>query len=495
MIDFIPRITLTEAMTSPAFFGSVYASPTFWTWRVVAKLIDNIPLIEPREVDLFKECTGRTQLLSTTSKGVLRRYAFLCGRRAGKDRFLSGVAVWRAALCADWRKYLSAGEQAVVLLLGADKRQAAILSKYCRGLIEAKGLQSEVKRATSDVVEFVNGSVLEIATNDPSLVRGRSAIAIIGSEVSHWPSDEYAANRDEEVVGAAAEPSMAMCPDGGLLLLGSTVHRRQGLMYRMYSQLHGNDTTDDICWYAPSKTMNPTLRQAVIEAALANDLHRANAEYLNVFREDSTDCYPTDAIAACTDFNVLERPPRPFISYFAFFDQAFGSGKDSFAIAIAHREGDITIIDAIRERKPRFVPDDVIKEYSALLKSYRVRKVVGDKAADGYRYTWQDNGIYYEPSEHNKTEIYLRFLPIVLAQRVRLIDSPVLRQQLLSLERKVVGGRETVDHPRHINAHDDVSNVCAGVALLADIRAGGFTAADMALANHGADYFKKGLVG
>jgi hypothetical protein len=84
MIDFIPRITLTEAMTSPAFFGSVYASPTLWTWRVVAKLIDNIPLIEPREVDLFKECTGRTQLLSTTSKGVLRRYAFLCGRRAAK---------------------------------------------------------------------------------------------------------------------------------------------------------------------------------------------------------------------------------------------------------------------------------------------------------------------------------------------------------------------------------------------------------------------------
>jgi hypothetical protein len=225
--------------------------------------------------------------------------------KGGKDRFLSGVAVWRAALCADWRKYLSAGEQAVVLLLGADKRQAAILSKYCRGLIEAKGLQSEVKRATSDVVEFVNGSVLEIATNDPSLVRGRSAIAIIGSEVSHWPSDEYAANRDEEVVGAAAEPSMAMCPDGGLLLLGSTVHRRQGLMYRMYSQLHGNDTTDDICWYAPSKTMNPTLRQAVIEAALANDLHRANAEYLNVFREDSTR----------TAIQPTPSPPAPISMY------------------------------------------------------------------------------------------------------------------------------------------------------------------------------------
>ena len=35
MIDdtFIPKIKLTEAMTSPKFFGNVYSSPSFWTWR------------------------------------------------------------------------------------------------------------------------------------------------------------------------------------------------------------------------------------------------------------------------------------------------------------------------------------------------------------------------------------------------------------------------------------------------------------------------------
>jgi hypothetical protein len=119
-------------------------------------------------------------------------------------------------------RYLSPGEQGVVLLLGADKKQAAILRRYCHGLIEAEGLQCEVKRLTSDVIEFANGSVLEIATNDAGLVRGRSAIAVIGSEVSYWPTDEFSANRDEEVVGGA-EPSMSLCPDGGLLLLGSTV--------------------------------------------------------------------------------------------------------------------------------------------------------------------------------------------------------------------------------------------------------------------------------
>jgi hypothetical protein len=67
----------------------------------------------------------------------------------------------------------------------------------------------------------------EIATNDARLVRGRSAIAVLGSECCHWKTDEHSASSDEEVVGAA-EPSMAMCPDGGLLMLGSSVYRGGG---------------------------------------------------------------------------------------------------------------------------------------------------------------------------------------------------------------------------------------------------------------------------
>ena len=131
MSDFVPKITLTQAMTSPNLFGRVFAAPSFWTWRVVGKLIDGIPLTEQREIALYQQCTGRTQLPHRQDQQLLRRYALLCGRRAGKDRFFSAVAVWRSALCADWRKYQSAGEQSVVLLLGKDRKQAAILRRYC----------------------------------------------------------------------------------------------------------------------------------------------------------------------------------------------------------------------------------------------------------------------------------------------------------------------------------------------------------------------------
>ena len=125
-----PLITLSRALTDSNLFGGVFGAPSFWTWRTVAKLIDGAPLRELREIDLFKQCTGRSQLPGAP----VRRLILLAGRRAGKDRFLSACAVWRAALCADWRKYISAGEQAVVLLLGADRKQAGILRHYCEGL-------------------------------------------------------------------------------------------------------------------------------------------------------------------------------------------------------------------------------------------------------------------------------------------------------------------------------------------------------------------------
>jgi hypothetical protein len=73
-------------------------------------------------------------------------------------------------------------------------------------------LAAMVARNTEERIEFSNGAALEIATNDANLVRGRSAIAILGTECSFGrPS----ASSDEEVT-AAAEPSMAMIPDAGL---------------------------------------------------------------------------------------------------------------------------------------------------------------------------------------------------------------------------------------------------------------------------------------
>lgn len=471
-----PKVLLTEAINSVALLGAPFQSPTFWTWKTLAKMIDGLPLTEPREIELFENCTGRRY--DRRARRIVRRLILLAGRRAGKDRFLSAVAVWRAALAQDWRKHISAGEGAVVILLGADKKQASILRKYCRGLLRTPLLAREVLRDTDQIIEFKNGASLEIITNNAALVRGRSAIGVCGSECCQWKTDAENSSSDEEVV-TAAEPSMAMCPDlpGGILFLGSSVFRKRGYMFRRYRELHGNNDAEDLCWFAPSTTMNPALPRNVIDRALAENPNRAGAEYLNTWREDSADFVPPDVVESCTDFKVYERPPTQIgtVHYVAFCDAAGGLGSDSFTLAIAHREPDeagTVVLDLLREKKPRFIPRDVVAEFAALLKAYGVLEVSGDKFAGGFHADkWSQNGILFKPCERTTSENYLHWLPMLLARRARLLDNATLRAQVCALEHYIPpGGHETVRHPQVASAHDDCATSAAGAMVQAGNR-------------------------
>lgn len=456
-----PTISLVQAMTDQELFGKVFASPSFWPWLTVAKLIDGLPLDE-REMTLYRECTGRTEL----PRGPVRRLVMLTGRRGGKDRFESAVAVHRACLAADWRRHMSAGETATVTLLGRDREQAGILRRYAQGLLQAPVLAREVTRETGNVIEFSNGAQLEIGTNDVAAVRGRSAVAVLGSECCYWRTDETSSSSDEEVV-SAAEPSMAMTPDGGLMILASSVYRKRGYMHRRWKELWGKNDADDVVWLAPSKVMNPLLPQEVIDKALAEDPEKAGAEFRSIWRSDLSDFVPADVVDGCTDFGTRERAPLPGIRYVAYADAAGGTGEDSFALAVAHAEKDGTVVlDCVREYRPRFIPASVIAELAVLLRSYNnVTTVLGDRFAIGFHADeWKRVGIVYRAADKTTSENYLTMLPLLLAGRARLIDNKVLHSQLSNLERRAYSsGRESVTHPSSM--HDDVATASCGALL------------------------------
>jgi hypothetical protein len=57
-----------------------------------------------------------------------------------------------------------------------------------------------------------------------------------------------------------------------------------------------------------------------------------------------------------------------------------------------------------------------------------------------------------------------------LSGQVRLVDNQKLRQQFVSLERRVhPNGRESVDDSGATSANDDLSNSCAGAMVLASV--------------------------
>ena len=109
------------------------------------------------------------------------------------------------------------------------------------------------------------------------------------------------------------------------------------------------------------------------------------------------DFVPPDAVESVTDYGIIERPPQPGVSYVGFADASTGTGSDSFTLCVAHRllfGEDIVYVDVLRERKPRFVPAEVIREFSTILKAYGICEVRGDSFGGGLvSDEWLRNGI------------------------------------------------------------------------------------------------------
>jgi hypothetical protein len=154
------------------------------------------------------------------------------------------------------------------------------------------------------------------------------------------------------------------------------------------------------------------------------------------------------------------------VRYYAFVDPSGGSA-DSMSLAIGHRENDIVVVDALREIKPPFSPESVVGEFSALLKSYRVSKISGDRyAGDWPRERFREHGITYEPAQKSKSDLYRDLLPVINSRKLDLLDDARLLTQLVGLERRTArGGRDSIDHAP--GAHDDLANAVAGLAAVA----------------------------
>ena len=124
-------------------------------------------------------------------------------------------------------------------------------------------------------------------------------------------------------------------------------------------------------------------------------------------------------------------------------------------------------MDCVRETVPPFSPEAVVQDYAALLATYRVVKVTGDRYAGEWpREQFRKCGVEYLVSERTKSDLYRDRLPLLNSQGVELLDYGKSLAQLLHLERRTGrGGRDQIDHaPRQ---GDDLINAVAGAVVTA----------------------------
>jgi hypothetical protein len=457
-----PSIAILDAMSDQNLFGRWFRGPSWDAWRTLLAALFGLPMT-PEMTETFKSFTGRT---ATTEKPY-REVWLCCGRRAGKSLIAALLAVY-IALFRDYENNLAPGELATVMVVAADRKQARVILRYVRAFVnEIPMLREMVTRELRESLEFSNRTVIEIHSASFRTIRGYSCAACINDEIAFWLADENSAEPAGEII-SAQRPALATLP-GSLLISLSSPHARKGPMYEAFRDHYGKDDSPVLFWRAPSLVMNPSLDRRVVDEAFARDPVAAAAEYDANFRSDVASFISREVVEALAHGRA-EHPAGSNIRYFAFVDPSGGS-SDSMTLAIAHpvvlRNGPGAALDLVREVRPPFSPDAVVRDFANVLRSYKIREVVGDAYAGEWpRERFRAAGIEYRTSPLSRSEIYLEFLPLLNAERTRLLDNPRLVAQIAALERHVSrSGTETVDHPP--GGHDDLANSAAGAIVLA----------------------------
>lgn len=443
-------------------------------WRAVAKCLDGQgAMLTPDERALFEASTGRASPPMERPAEVV----IVAGRRSGKSRF-AGVAAARAA--GLMRYPLAPGERAVVGLAAADRAQARILLGYAAAPFETGTLRGLVRRPSplarlADLVtrrtrwgfDLTTGTSVEVRTASYGSIRGRSYALVVADEVAFWSADD-GSNPASEVL-AAVRPGLVTL-DGQLLVISSP-YAKAGPLWDAVERYYGRDDDRVLVWRAPTRTMNPTIPQAVVDDALRRDEAAARAEWEAEFREDQQSYVGLDTLRRVVVPGQTRWPRHATLAHVAIFDGATGTGSDSSALAIAHRdtiEGrPVAVLDALLEVRPPFSPRGAVEQAARLAHEYGCTEVYGDAFAAGWvEEAFRSAGLRYRPLATPKAEVYVMFLQLITSEAVRLLDAPRLVAQLTGLVRRArPGGRDVVDHAAR--GHDDVANVTAAACVVA----------------------------
>jgi hypothetical protein len=452
-------MNIVEAMDDVGLFQPWFRGRSWNNWRTILKASHALPMSDDERA-FFRTIAERDP-----PKKRVKEAWLIAGRRSGKDSIASLVIANSSAMFDRKQGKLRRGERALVSCLATDRDQAKIVLNFTRSYFNDIPLLSQmVGRNTAIGFELSNAVDVSITTNSFRAVRGRSILAAVFDEVAYW-RDEASARPDEEIYRAIT-PGMATIRDSMLIGISSP-YRKSGLLYSKFKDHYGRDDDDVLVIRAPTKMLNPTVDQAIIDREMEKDPAAARSEWLAEWRDDISGYIDAELIEAAVDRNVVVRPPMPHTHYVSFVDPS-GGQHDSFTAAVAHRErDDSVVIDCLIEVKAPCNPATATLQIASVLKTYGIHATTGDKFGSGFAVdAFARNGIKLRHTEHDRSSIYLECMPLFSSGRVRLLDNRRCVTQFVSLERRSFPtGKQVIDHGP--GGHDDLCNAAAGALMLA----------------------------
>jgi hypothetical protein len=452
-----PKVTMRRALSDDGLLGRALPGDSWAAWRILLIAIMGEELTDD-ERTIFRSLTSRDH-----EPGFpVEEFWAVIGRRGGKTRAMATLSVYLAALCR-WR--LVPGERGKLSYVAATQRQAALALGYARALLHGGPMLKGIVSGESQMaLELRNGIDLEVRAASFRSIRGITSIAAVVDEIAFLQTSEYSSNPDSEILGAL-RPSLATTR--GPLICISSPHARRGELWSTFKRHYGPEGDPAILVaHGPSRALNPSLPQSVIDRAMERDPAAAGAEFMAEFRSDLEVFVAREVVEGCMSSGVIERPRDPLREYHGFVDPS-GGAHDAMTLAIAHQEGDVAVLDCLREVRPPFSPEVVVGQFAETLREYALFEVTGDAyAAEWCRESFRRAGVTYRRSSLTRSQLFLHLLPALNSGQVDLLDSDRLVGQLVGLERQIGrSGRESVDHAP--GQHDDLANAAAGALWLA----------------------------
>ena len=424
-------------------------------WLGFLKAIFALPM-SAAEWEVFTGCTGRKARPTTPVELV----AAIIGRRGGKS-FISAVLAVFLASFKDWRPHLAPGEKGHVVVIAQSLKAARVVFNYIRGIFRAiPTLEKMVTRETADEIELINGIIISCWPCTFRSTRGLTVVVCIADEIDYWHQEGV--NMASEVV-ASVRPGMLTIP-GAMLILISSPYTSLGYFYKIYGDHYGQDDDHVLVWKAPSLTMNPTLSEAKIAKAIADDPDRARSDYEAEFRTGIAAAFDPVLIDQAVRGDPMVIPPQRGIRYGHAVDTA-GLGQSEFTWVVNHWENHRIIIDLINGRGRRWLRgvnlEGTVRACCDDVRPYGALEVMGDRYAGEWPpEAFAREGMGYKVADKSKSDLYLELIPLFLAGKIEIPADPELIRQLKLLQRRTGSqGRDIIEKPK--GSYDDRANVVA----------------------------------
>ncbi len=304
------------------------------------------------------------------------------GARAGKSFLVSICTLYEAIvgwLNKPWKESLSVGEYCYVCIVATRELQARqIIQTNClRMLRRSPLLKGLVKKSTELEITLRNYVKIISGPSNSTALRGLPIAVLILDELAFFRIQD-SPNQDI-IIFNSLRPRMAQFI-GNKLFFCSTAGAKQGLFYNYFNE--GFRIEDRLTIQANTRFVNPEIPQKFLDKEKARDIDNWAREFEGIFSEK---------LEAFFGFELMQKvftlagdiPYKAEYHYHLGLDQSGLSGRDRFALAIAHKEGDLAVVDIVRSWETKDL-DIILDQIKTLAKAYHLSEAIIDKYSKGY---------------------------------------------------------------------------------------------------------------